>query len=140
MAGAAPAPSPSGAIMTPFVSFPDVLSDSPRFRARLSSAEASLDDLEGRLERVLKASAAASEAGRTFVGQQTQFLASLWELSSHFASSASSGAASSASSSAEAASHLNRLIHALQEIVKLQGQLVEQSGRVLSKGLTKFLR
>ncbi len=120
--------------MSAFVPFSDVLSDSPRFRSRLGAAEANLEDLESRLERVLKASSSVGEAGRAFVGQQTQFLASLWELSSHFA------AASSSAPSSDTVTHLNGLIHAYQEVVKLQNQAVEQAGRAVAKGLTKFLR
>ncbi len=118
--------------MSAFVAFAEVLSDSPRFRARLASAESALDELEQRLERVLKASAQAGEAGRAYVAQQAQFVASLWELSSHLASSSPPAS--------DTVAHLNGLIHDYQEVVKLQSQAVEQAGKAVTKGLTKFLR
>ncbi len=140
MAVATPTPMPTSASSPPhpFVPFSDVLSDSPKFRSRLSAAESQLDDLESRLERVLKTASAATEAGKSYVAQQGHFLASLWELSSHFSSL--TAASTSSTNHSNLLAGLNGLIQAHQEIVKLQNQAVEQAGKALAKGLNKFLR
>jgi len=124
--------------LSPVISFGECLHDSPHFRVHLAKQEANLEDLEQRLERVLKCSQAVSEAGKAFVGQQGQFLASLWELSSHFTLSNQHQAA--ACGRDETLAHLNRLVHAYQEIVKLQNQAVEQTHKAMSKGLSRFLK
>jgi hypothetical protein len=103
--------------MTLVIPIDECLSDSPRFRSLLSSSEGNLDDLESRLEKVLKLSGAVGESGRSYVAQQTQFLASLWELSSYFgleqggaAAAGGGGAAPQTTTTGAALAHINRMI------------------------------
>ncbi len=112
------------------ISFSDCLSDSPAFRTKVSRNETNLEDLEAKLERVLKAAVAAGEAGKTYVIHQTQFLATLWDTSAYFASSSSSDTTTA---------RLNRLIHAYQEVIKLQNAAVEQSTRAVTSAVSRFL-
>ena len=82
----------------------ECLSDSPTFRRLLSQSEGNLEDLEARLDKTLKLSNGVGECGRAYVTQQTQFLASLWELSSYFGLEQGGGNAGSA------LAHINRMI------------------------------
>jgi len=113
----------------PVIDYSECLRDSPRFRQQLSMNEASLEDLEGRLERVLKMCGNMIDGGKNYVTQQTQFLAGLWELSSYFASD----------QEANTTATLNKLIHALQEVVRFQNLLIDQTSRTVSRNLSKFL-
>ena len=71
--------------MRPVIEFSECLFDSPKFRAQLNKNEGNLDDLEQKLERILKLSNVMSDSGRQFITHQSQFVAGLWELSSYFA-------------------------------------------------------
>lgn len=126
------------------------LNDSPLFRNQLTQNESSLDELEAKMERVLKMSAAVNEAGKVFVSQQTQFLASLWEM--RFATAARSRSfvmnasflnivlLSSSHFSNDDNSNLNRIIQTIQEVVKLQNGVFDSSHKAVSKALSRFLK
>ena len=86
----------------------ECLSDSPTFRRLLSQSEGNLEDLEARLDKTLKLSNGVGECGRAYVTQQTQFLASLWELSSYFGLEQGGGSAGSA------LAHINRMIQVMR--------------------------
>ena len=103
----------------------ECLSDSPTFRRLLSQSEANLEDLESRLDKTLKLSNGVGECGRAYVTQQTQFLASLWELSSYFGLEQGGGNAGSA------LAHINRMIQVFEflrslcpqpEVLRISGQ------------------
>ena len=72
--------------MRPVIEFSECLFDSPKFRSQLQKNETNLDDLETRLEKILKLSNAMNETGRQYITHQSQFVAGLWELSAYFAS------------------------------------------------------
>ena len=91
--------------------------------------ESNLEDMEQRLDKVIKLSTVMTEGGRQYVTQQTQFLASLWELSAYFANNDRGKDSILAP--------LNKLIHALQEIVKLQNGLVDMASKSVTKSLTR---
>ena len=115
-------------VLAPVISYSECLSDSPRFRSQLQGHESNLDDLEARLDKTLRLSAAMADGGKAHVTQMTHFLASLWELSAYFA----------ASDDHAVLGQLNRLIHAMQEIIKLQNGLVDALGKVLFFALKPF--
>lgn len=87
---------------------------------------------------------------------QTQFMASLWELSTYFAASdilqaseagdniSSDGSSDDGSTSdnpyASVTGHLNNLIHAFQEIIKLQNAVVDRASRSIIQNLSRFLK
>ena len=71
--------------MRPVIEFSECLFDSPKFRTQLGKNEANLDDLEGKLERILKLGSTMNDSGRQYITHQSQFVAGLWELSSYFA-------------------------------------------------------
>ena len=66
--------------MRPVIEFSECLFDSPKFRSQLSKNETNLDDLETKLEKILKLSNSMTEIGRQFINCQGQFVIGLWEL------------------------------------------------------------
>ncbi len=88
-----------------FVPFTEVVSDSPRFRRALHKNESGLEDLESRLERLLKTASTMTEAAKANVAATTNFLASLWELSAYFAGDKANN---------NVTSDLNKLVASLQ--------------------------
>ncbi len=94
--------------MSPVIEFSECLFDSPKFRSQLQKNESTLDELESKLEKVLKLSNIMSDSGRMYVTNQSQFVAGLWELSSHFAAE---------DSTSDALAHLNKLINIMQVCV-----------------------
>ena len=93
----------------PLIDYGECLRDSPRFRQQLGQNEESLEELESRMEKLLKLCGAMVEGGRAWVAQQAQFQAGLWELSAHFATD----------QEAETTENLNRMIQSLQEVTLL---------------------
>ena len=93
-------------VMALVIPIDECLSDSPTFRRLLSQSEGNLEDLEARLDKTLKLSNGVGECGRAYVTQQTQFLASLWELSSYFGLEQGQGGGNAGS----ALAHINRMI------------------------------
>jgi len=114
----------------PLIDYGECLRDSPRFRQQLCQNEESLEELEGRMEKLLKLCGAMVEGGRAWVTQQAQFQAGLWELSAHFTTDQET----------ETTESLNRMIQSLQEVTKFQNILLDQANKCISKNLTVFLR
>jgi len=114
----------------PVIDYGECLRDSPKFRQQLNMNEVSLDELEVRLEKLVKVCNVMIEGGKTYISQQAQFLAGLWEMSSYFASDQET----------ETTATLNKLIHTMQELTKFQNILIDQASRSITKNLTTFLR
>ena len=58
--------------MRPVISFSECLADSPRFRSELHQNEANLDDLESKLEKMIKLCSVMTDGGRAYVIQQVR--------------------------------------------------------------------
>lgn len=114
--------------MTPVIELEECLRDSPKFRAALDEQEQIIDQLEQRLERVLKTCGQMVDSGRNYVTQQSQFIHSLWDLSSHFRDDSN------------VSSPLNKLIPALQEMNKFQNILLDQASRTVLKNLQTLIK
>jgi len=114
----------------PVIDYGECLRDSPKFRQQLNMNEVSLDELEVKLEKLVKVCNGMIEGGKNYISQQAQFLAGLWEMSSYFASDQET----------ETTATLNKLIHTLQELTKFQNILIDQASRSITKNLTTFLR
>lgn len=56
--------------MKPLISYEECMRDSPKFRDVLEENHANLDDLEGKLEKVLKNCNLTIEAGKAYLGFQ----------------------------------------------------------------------
>lgn len=106
----------------------ECLRDSPKFRLLLEHEEQSIDQLEQRLDKILKVCGSMIDSGKTYVGQQSLFANSLWDLSTHF------------KDDPEVLSSLNKLIHSLQEMNKFHTILLDQASRTVLKNLTSFIK
>ncbi|KAK4875509.1 hypothetical protein RN001_011931 [Aquatica leii] len=104
------------------------LSDSPKFRQLLEEEETSIDQLETKLEKILKMCGSMVDTGKTYVAHQSLFANSLWDLSTHFREDSQVLAA------------LNKLIHSLQEMNKFHTILLDQASRTILKNLTSFIK
>lgn len=114
--------------MKPLIEFEECLRDTPKFRSCIEEAETNVDVLEQKLDKVLKNCNQMIESGKLFVGQQSQFANSLWELSLYF------------NDDPEIMAFLNKLIHALQEMNKFHTILLDQASRTIIKDLNSFIK
>ncbi|XP_023330565.1 arf-GAP with coiled-coil, ANK repeat and PH domain-containing protein 1 [Eurytemora carolleeae] len=114
----------------PVIDYIECLKDSPRFRQQLNNNENSLDELETKMEKLLKSCNTMTESGRNYISNQAMFIASLWELSSYF----------SADQETTTTSFLNKLIQTLQEALKFQNVIIDQTNSAINKSLSKFLK
>jgi len=115
---------------TTVIDYGECLKDSPRFRQEVTVNENNLDELETKMEKLLKACNSMTEGGRNYVGNQASFIASLWELSAHFSSDQETATTN----------YLNKLIQTFQEVLKLQNSVIDQTNKTIGKTLTKFLK
>lgn len=114
--------------MKPLIEFEECLRDTPKFRSCIEEVEKNIDQLEQKLDKVLKNCSLTIDTGKAFVGQQNQFANSLWELSLYF------------SDDPEIMAFLNKLIHALQEMNKYHTILLDQASRTVMKDLNNFIK
>ncbi|XP_046391435.1 arf-GAP with coiled-coil, ANK repeat and PH domain-containing protein 2 [Ischnura elegans] len=114
--------------MKPLVEYEECLRDSPKFRAVLEEQEADIEQLELKLEKVLKTCTSMIDSGKNYVSHQSQFTNSLWDLSTYFRNDI------------EVVASLNKLIHSLQEMSKFQSILLDQASRTVSKNLNTFIK
>jgi len=56
--------------MKPVISFSECLVDSPKFRSQIQKNELNLDELETRLEKIIKVCSSVSESGKAYICQQ----------------------------------------------------------------------
>ncbi|XP_012223196.1 arf-GAP with coiled-coil, ANK repeat and PH domain-containing protein 2 [Linepithema humile] len=114
--------------MKPLIEFEECLRDTPKFRSCIEEVEKNVDQLEQKLDKVLKNCSLTIDTGKAFVGQQNQFANSLWDLSLYF------------NDDPEIMAFLNKLIHALQEMNKYHTILLDQASRTVMKDLNNFIR
>ncbi|XP_076180619.1 centaurin beta 1A [Ptiloglossa arizonensis] len=114
--------------MKPLIEFEECLRDTPKFRLCIEEVEANVDLLEQKLDKVLKNCGQMIDTGKLFIGQQSQFANSLWELSLYF------------NDDSEIMAFLNKLIHALQEMNKFHTILLDQASRTVVKDLNSFIK
>ncbi|XP_062850340.1 arf-GAP with coiled-coil, ANK repeat and PH domain-containing protein 1 isoform X2 [Trichomycterus rosablanca] len=69
--------------MTVKLEFEECLKDSPRFRAAIETVEGNVNELETRLEKLLKQCNAMLEAGRTYCQNSKNFVNGIKELGQH---------------------------------------------------------
>ncbi|XP_049863259.1 arf-GAP with coiled-coil, ANK repeat and PH domain-containing protein 2 isoform X2 [Schistocerca gregaria] len=96
--------------------------------AKLEEQEADIEQLEQRLDKVLKMCGLMIDAGKSYVAQQSAFANSLWDLSTYFREDV------------DVMTCLNKLIHALQEMNKFHSILLDQASRTILKNLTSFIK
>ncbi|XP_049873379.1 arf-GAP with coiled-coil, ANK repeat and PH domain-containing protein 2 [Pectinophora gossypiella] len=114
--------------MKPLIDFDECLRDSPKFREQLETEEASIESLEQKLDKVLKACSVMVESGKTYMSHRGAFTNALWDLSGNF------------SEDPTVMATLNRMIHGLQEMNKFHSILLDQASRTVVKNLTAFVK
>ncbi|XP_030041008.2 arf-GAP with coiled-coil, ANK repeat and PH domain-containing protein 2 [Manduca sexta] len=114
--------------MKPLIDFDECLRDSPKFREQLETEEASIDALEQKLDKVLKACSLMIDTGKTYMTHRGTFTNALWDLTGSF------------SEDPAVMAMLNRMIHALQEMNKFHSILLDQASRTVLKNLTAFIK
>ncbi|XP_017778254.1 PREDICTED: arf-GAP with coiled-coil, ANK repeat and PH domain-containing protein 2 isoform X2 [Nicrophorus vespilloides] len=106
----------------------ECLKDSPKFRHTLEEEESSIDQLEQKLEKILKVCGAMVDSGKIYVSNQCSFANSLWDLSQHFRDDS------------VVVSSLNKLIHSLQEMNRFHTILLDQASRTILRNITSFIK
>lgn len=70
--------------MTVILDFEECLKDSPRFRAEIEVVEGDVNELETRLEKLVKLCASMLDAGRTYCQSSKSFVSGLRDLGHHY--------------------------------------------------------
>jgi len=125
--------------MKPVIEFTECLFDSPKFRTQLGINESNLDDLEGKLERILKLGSTMNDSGRQYITHQSQFVAGLWELSSYFANEHEI-LGGDPNENSDSQNQLNKLIQVMQETIKYQNSTIDSAYKAITRNLTRFLK
>lgn len=106
----------------------ECLQDSPKFRSILEEQESGLENLEHRMEKVLKVCNSMIESGKCYVANQSLFANTLWELNICFRDDHTTNA------------QLNKIIHTLQEMNKFQTILLDQATRTIVRNIHSFIK
>ncbi|XP_022918039.1 arf-GAP with coiled-coil, ANK repeat and PH domain-containing protein 2 [Onthophagus taurus] len=106
----------------------ECLRDSPKFRSILEQEEANVDQLEQKLDKIIKLCGNVVDSGKAYVAQQSLFANGLWDLSAHF------------KEDTLVLSSLSKLIHNLQEMNKFHTILLDQASRTILRNLTSFCK
>ncbi|EFX85448.1 hypothetical protein DAPPUDRAFT_314258 [Daphnia pulex] len=114
--------------MKPIISYEECMRDSPKFRDALEENHANLDDLEIKLEKVLKNCNLTIDAGKTYLGFQNNLVQSMLQVSMHFKGDPAVSQA------------LNKVANSLQETIKYHSILIDQTSRSVSRSLNNFLK
>lgn len=119
--------------MKAIVELSECINDSPKFRSVLSQHEQDLENLESRLDKVVKTCAAMTVGGRKYIELQQLFLTSLWEMSSQFQFE-------TASSHSSLTGYLSKVVSDYQEILNLQKESVERMADAVGTSYNSFIR
>ncbi|XP_025083083.1 arf-GAP with coiled-coil, ANK repeat and PH domain-containing protein 2-like isoform X3 [Pomacea canaliculata] len=110
------------------VDFKECLKDSPKFRSSLEEAETDIEMLEVRLEKMVKLCTAMIEAGKVFSATSSGFVNGVRDLAGFF------------KDDSLVSTSLNRFAHAMSEMIKYFGILMDQAHRSVCKNLNHFIR
>ncbi|KAF4526589.1 hypothetical protein B566_EDAN006403 [Ephemera danica] len=114
--------------MKQVIDFQECLCDSPKFRAELEEQETMIENLELKIDKVLKTCGLMVDTGKTYVAQQSQFALSLRDLCSQFGQDT------------EVIIPINKIIQSLQEMNKFHTILLDQASRSILKNLTGLIK
>ncbi|ESO91406.1 hypothetical protein LOTGIDRAFT_153844 [Lottia gigantea] len=110
------------------VDFKECLKDSPKFRASLEDAEADIEALETKLEKLVKLCNVMIETGKAFNNANSGFIYGIRDLASYFHDDNLVSAS------------LNRFAHAMNEMLKYFSILMDQANRCVCKNLNNFIK
>ncbi|KAI4461336.1 centaurin/arf [Holotrichia oblita] len=114
--------------MRTIIDIEDCLRDSPKFRGLLQEEEININELEQKLDKLIKLCGNVVDSGKTYVAQQSLFANGLWDLSGHF------------KDDNQVVLSLRKLIHNFQEMNKFHTILLDQASRTIIKNLTSFCK
>ncbi|KAL6471924.1 hypothetical protein MHYP_G00205740 [Metynnis hypsauchen] len=113
--------------MDGFLRFEECVRDSPSFRQSLEQHEGDVEELEGRIEKVVKLCSRMVEAGQVYAECNQLFLSALAEFT-HYNSKHT-----------VIANCLRQFNHGLQEMIQFHTMLLDQSQRAITQQLTHLL-
>ena len=112
------------------IDYRECLNDSPKFRQQLLENEKSLDEYELKLDKVMKNYEGIVDSGKNFITQQSQFIASLYELKYYF----------NEEQDTKFVTDIDKIIQTFQELLKFQRDLINNDCKSASCNVNKFLR
>ncbi|XP_017536995.1 BAR_ACAPs and ArfGap_ACAP domain-containing protein [Pygocentrus nattereri] len=112
--------------MDGFLRFEECVRDSPSFRQSLEQHESDVEELEGRIEKVVKLCSRMVEAGQAYAECNQLFLSALAEFT-HY------------NKHTVIANCLRQFNHGLQEMIHFHTMLLDQSQRAITQQLTHLL-
>ncbi|XP_014669586.1 PREDICTED: arf-GAP with coiled-coil, ANK repeat and PH domain-containing protein 3-like [Priapulus caudatus] len=115
--------------MPPSLDFEDCLKDSPKFRANLESAELDIDQLELKLEKVVRQCRVLVDAGKIYYNANRSFVTEVRELSGYFKPADN-----------EVSELIGRTVQSLEELQNFLNILLDQAQRSICKNLDSFIR
>ncbi|KAL7825438.1 hypothetical protein AOLI_G00326450 [Acnodon oligacanthus] len=113
--------------MDGFLRFEECVRDSPSFRQSLEQHESDVEELEGRIEKVVKLCSRMVEAGQAYAECNQLFLSALAEFTHYH------------SKHTVIANCLRQFNHGLQEMIQFHTMLLDQSQRAITQQLTHLL-
>lgn len=106
----------------------ECIRDSPKFREALEENEENIDQLESKLDRLVKLCSSMVETGKGHVAAQSAFINGIWDLVGYFKDDVS------------IVNSLNRFIQILTDVLKYQSILLDQAQRSVIKNLNNFIK
>ncbi|XP_070207244.1 arf-GAP with coiled-coil, ANK repeat and PH domain-containing protein 2-like isoform X2 [Littorina saxatilis] len=110
------------------VDFKECLKDSPKFRQTLEEAESDIENLEVKLEKLVKLCTVMIDSGKQFSSASSGFVVGVRDLASYF------------NDDSFVSTSLNRFAHAMTEMTRYYGILMDQAHRSVCKNLNSFIK
>ncbi|KAL0970296.1 hypothetical protein UPYG_G00240000 [Umbra pygmaea] len=114
--------------MTVKLDFEECLKDSPRFRAAIEDVEGDVNELETRLEKLVKQCHSMLEAGKAYCQTSKNFVMGLKELGHHCSEDRMMGEC------------LQKFSKKLEEILEAQGEVIEATQKSVKVKLQNFVK
>ncbi|XP_077998264.1 arf-GAP with coiled-coil, ANK repeat and PH domain-containing protein 2-like isoform X2 [Glandiceps talaboti] len=114
--------------MKPKIDFSECLKDSPRFRASLEQSEHSINELEGKLEKLIKMCNGMVDAGKVYSSSIGYFVNGIKDLKNHF------------KDDDLVKDSIGRFAGSLTEMQNYHAILFDQTHRAVSKTLNVFVK
>lgn len=114
--------------MRPIIDLDECIRDSPKFREALEENEESIDQLEIKLEKLVKLCTHMVETGKSHVTAKSAFINGIWDLVGYF------------KDNAPIVQSLNRFIQILTDVLKYQSILLEHAQKSIVKNLSNFIK
>lgn len=114
--------------MKAIIELEECLQDSPKFRSVLQQNEDDIDQLEQKLEKLIKLCNNMVESGKSFISSKNSFINGIWEIVVYF------------KDDLPIVSALSKLNQAMTELTKYHSILIDQAQRSVGKNLQNFVK